>query len=1243
MASQSSPPPIPEQKDSEDTIAAQMHKDESGSRTKVPQGLQRAITDFEGFVKLVAENLRYGSWTRRIATVAGIAVVTLNPISVGKVVETFGEKELPKWYATLFWSSLAGMGLGAVGVAIATLPKAQSIDATPDENESGAIKGLFSFELQDAEIYSKLQRRWSVKECWTSVTSPDFRVGVLMGESGCGKSSLLKAGLLPRLLDDSAEYYGVYVKFGDREPVAAVRKALGALATGSEGDDLPVMLEKAVQAVNKPIVLLFDQFEQFFVQYKQQVERTAFINSLKRWYDSDLPVRVLIGIRGDLADRLTEIQKALGYSLGPREVFRLEKLYPNEAAAVLKVMAQTEGLSFDERFITELTKNELANQEDGQISPVDLQVLGWMIARQSDEELRAFDQRAFQQLGGVEGLLQRFLERMLKKRIGQVQRDLALKVLLALTDRERNVRAGALSLEELQHKLKESGTALEISEAVGWLARSDVRLIATVDRHSERRYELAHERLISALLRVAKRELSEREQANQLLDRRVNEWLGNGKSQRYLFSWKELRLLQRYRKRGAIVWGTQRQWKEQLLLLSQKRLRSWIGIVATPLMIAFLFYLWSRSTSGAIQWTRWQLLFMARREEDISFSIEEPSEEDFISMESALTADLVTGVRNNPFPQLWIRWLSLEEYHYDSLSEIVKLSEELDSQATKHLLEQVYEVARASRKISVEIRTMADISVAYANIGELDTAEEVLTRTLELVDSNEYSSDEEIGVLTSIAEAAGRVGESSTARKALAQAIESPKLNVGGYMDTVDALASIAEAAGRVGESSTAKKALAQAIEFAELNDYDISRKVSALTFIARAAGRMGELSTAEKVLAQTLELTELIEDEQYKIRLLSSVVKTASSIGSTSTSEEFSKQNVELTESIEDDRSKARALTYIAAMVHGIKEPLTAKEVLAQAIELAKSIENDTDTAHVLTHIAEAANGIGELSIAKEVLAQAIELARSTEDDRGKAFLLISIAEAANGIGELSIAKEVLAQAIELARSTEDDRGKAFLLISIAETANSIGESSIAREKFSQAFKLAQSTEGNGIYHRVLGSIVAAADSTRESSTARELLIQAIELAELIDNDWDRAYALTSIAQSADNLQEPSTIEELLSRALRLAESTEDSWQKVKAIENIAKAYIEVNNTTEAKKVLREIPHNRRFDCALSKTYSQASEFGKAFRAAQRCPILNHQKARALAALLTLHAETINPELKSIREIPEDISGEDL
>lgn len=550
MTQSSSPPPVSDDKDGSiggvssavKLLEKPLEKASEGSADeafKLPDQLQQSIASFERSVKLVAENLRYGSWTKRLATIGGVAFIALNPLAAGKVAETFGVEKLPRWYVTAFWGGLGGLGGLTVVAAAVTLPKKPGAEV--DTSQNRAIKGLRSFELKDADIFAKLQRQRDVQECYEAVTAPTFRFGVLMGESGCGKSSLLQAGLLPKLMGEGATHRGVYVKMGDRSPLDAIRaaliKELGEAAVGDAKTDFLTTVTQAAQVAGKPLVLVLDQFEQFFVQYKRAEERADFVQVLKAWYVSEVPVRVLVGIREDLSGRLIEIQKALGYSLGPMDSFRLEKFSPSQATAVLREMARLERLDFNEPFMEELARKELAGAEDALISPVDVQVLAWMIVRQSEEELRAFNQRSFQRLGGVEGVLQRFLERTLAALMGAAQRSLAVEALLALTDRERNVRAGMLSLDELQVKLKGKGLPAEIGEMMAWLARGDVRLVTVEERETGLGYELAHERLIPALLRVAGQELSAADRANQLLNRRVNEWVGNGRSQRYLFNW----------------------------------------------------------------------------------------------------------------------------------------------------------------------------------------------------------------------------------------------------------------------------------------------------------------------------------------------------------------------------------------------------------------------------------------------------------------------------------------------------------------------------------------------------------------------------------------------------------------------------------------------------------------------------------------------------------------------------------
>src|SRR5262249_26215169 len=151
--------------------------------------------------------------------------------------------------------------------------------------------------------------------------------------------------------------------------------------------------------------------------------------------------------------------------------------------------------------------------------PVDIQILAWIITLKSAGEERAFTRRAFQKLGGVERLMERFLTLTLEARLAPSQRQAATKVLLALTDLDRNTRAGALTFDELRRNLRGYVSETELREAVRWLTSGDVRLAVSVKRDDVERYELAHELLIPALRRIASKKLTEADRANLLLDR----------------------------------------------------------------------------------------------------------------------------------------------------------------------------------------------------------------------------------------------------------------------------------------------------------------------------------------------------------------------------------------------------------------------------------------------------------------------------------------------------------------------------------------------------------------------------------------------------------------------------------------------------------------------------------------------------------------------------------------------------
>ncbi len=451
-----------------------------------------------------------------------------------------------------------------------------------------AIKGLRPFGFEDAELFLRLQRETTLRECLDVLTDRDFRLGVLSAESGCGKTSFLQAGVWPMMNSQSASHYCVYIKFTDLDPLATISSALIEQTKldmdNSAGRDFLRLLREAAQAEGKHLILLFDQFEQFFVHLQREEQRQPFIAALTEWYQqsSPPPVSILFSLRRDFIYGLIEIQRALGYHLSPQNLFELHKFTPAQATEIFQVMAETADLPFDRDFVKKMTEQELAGKEDGLISPVDVQILAWMIQGHQSDVRGGFNETVYQRMGGIEGLLENFLSHVMKVFLAQ-EKQLSLKVLLSLVDLEGNVRAGLLTLQQMQEKLADQTRERDLERTVARLAES--RLITPGKRNGTLGYELAHERLIPALRRLAGKELSEVERANQLLERRVNEWLGNERSRRYLFSIRELWTLKK--QKPYLQWGKRRHQKEELLKRSRRwrALRSGVALLLALLVV----------------------------------------------------------------------------------------------------------------------------------------------------------------------------------------------------------------------------------------------------------------------------------------------------------------------------------------------------------------------------------------------------------------------------------------------------------------------------------------------------------------------------------------------------------------------------------------------------------------------------------------------------------------------------------
>ena len=248
----------------------------------------------------------------------------------------------------------------------------------------GVIKGLLPFGYEDAEDFTHLQRGQNLKECLQAIVDEQWRFGVLSGESGAGQDLFPASRVVARAGEAKGELCvrQIQLTFDLFESVRrACRKHLPSSVNGAtEGRRFskPVDCRHCSRFFAGFIAPSTSSSNSSFTG-SARVIRVPFVQVLARWFTEmdSLPVKLLICIRGDFHDRLYELQMVMRYSLGPTQSFRLKRFEPDQATEALCFMARKEGSLFYGSL--EMTRQDLADTEDGLIPPVDVQALARMI------------------------------------------------------------------------------------------------------------------------------------------------------------------------------------------------------------------------------------------------------------------------------------------------------------------------------------------------------------------------------------------------------------------------------------------------------------------------------------------------------------------------------------------------------------------------------------------------------------------------------------------------------------------------------------------------------------------------------------------------------------------------------------------------------------------------------------------------------------------------------------------------
>jgi HEAT repeat protein len=387
--------------------------------------------------------------------------------------------------------------------------------ARPASPPSQPYKFLFAFEIQDATIF--FGRDAAAGALYETIFKD--RMTVLHAKSGAGKTSLLNAGLSPRLIHE--HYLPVYARAYD-DPVQAIKRVFAPPSWAPWPDLLSQLtLHEFLGHVcahlsrkTQGLVLVLDQFEEFFIFWPEQEHRQPFIDILADCYDDpELPVRFVIGIRKDYYSDLATFQNRMRHIF--HNEYYLKSMVREEAeAAITRPVSKLDDIvTYEPAVLDELLGDLMA----GGMALPHLQIICTDLYKGLAEGETMITLDAYEAAGRAQGILGRYLEKVLDRLPGRGA-IIAKAALTELVSSEATKRV--LSYEMLAAKVDAEDDDLE-----DVLARLvDARLLRRDEVGGEVVYEMAHEYLIGEMTQWMDRKNLAFKQAEELLAREVANW-----------------------------------------------------------------------------------------------------------------------------------------------------------------------------------------------------------------------------------------------------------------------------------------------------------------------------------------------------------------------------------------------------------------------------------------------------------------------------------------------------------------------------------------------------------------------------------------------------------------------------------------------------------------------------------------------------------------------------------------------
>ena len=375
------------------------------------------------------------------------------------------------------------------------------------------FKGLASFEPADADYFFGRERL--IAELVARLVGASF-LGIV-GPSGSGKSSVLRAGLLPALaggvLPGSERWRRVLIRPGER-PLDELRRML---ASGAKD---PVAEALEALTADERILLAVDQLEELFTACRDETQRAAFVDMLARAAaDPQGRAVVAVAVRADFYGRFAAFPQ-LAELLGANHVL-VGPMQASELRRAVELPAGRVGLRAERELADALVDD--VEGEPGALPLLSTALLELWQKRQ-DNTLTA---AVYRESGGVHGAVARLAEGSYA-RIPDEDKPLVRAIMLRLVGEGEGDAAVRRRAPLAELDLERNEEARDVLDTL-----ADSRLVTV----SEGSVEVAHEALLREWPRL--REWIEEDGQGRRLRRHITqaatEWDEAGRDQGELY------------------------------------------------------------------------------------------------------------------------------------------------------------------------------------------------------------------------------------------------------------------------------------------------------------------------------------------------------------------------------------------------------------------------------------------------------------------------------------------------------------------------------------------------------------------------------------------------------------------------------------------------------------------------------------------------------------------------------------